>query len=514
MQTTLYRLFASITQQQYCSALRALAPDLQQHDAWLRTSLPVLSPGQLSALYTSFHSATQRGLALSAVQAQALAAEAVTRLRSGKASSCFTLYQASLLSPSFQQASVNLSRMLQLATKQHISAAYLNSKSLRDLHFLLLAYSKSTLTPAIYETKEGANLLSVIETVVLPALRTASSEDIQWLSGILRTLIGFNGSTEVFLRALETVIFEHLDALPASGFRDLLSAYPARVTSDYRYIQAAVLQPYITEVVRRAESLTPAELGSICLNIERCRGFGLYCTAEVLDTVEKLLGNEYWLERNSAEEVELALQRIVHYIGQVSSSNPNTAFTRVTEWLLSHRAQQINPLTHCRLAQSFAQNHFQSTVFWSDFTARLPNYIPQPHLQQCLHNMLVHVKYLQPDLYPAVPGLPTLPVKSRFALRQSSLHHRTMLYLSQRKIPFRSEFVDDFHIDIALVERKIAIELCGISHYVVPAMLLDTRTLVRKLILEKKGWTVLIPPFHLKGADFHRALDDYFRQIL
>jgi len=522
--TLLLRSLTSMTAALYSAALRnpAQLPKLRQHESWLTHSLPTLTDGELDQLYEACAAATSLGHKFTQTEALALAGEAVTRFGRGRASGCFTLCKASELSTSFQQASVSLSAMLQAAALEQLSASFLLTKSLRDAHFCLLAFLKAAPTSTLYPTKAGLELVPLAESVVLKALHTAKAEDTQWLSGILRTLIAFNRSSESLLRAIEQVVFSSLPSLPPSFLLSLLSAYPTRHSPDYRYLHNSVFRPYTNEILRREASLSPSDLGLMCLRLETCRGHGLYCSAELLELLHNLVCNDHWLERNKPEAGELALQRIVHYIGQVGTIGHRETFDRVAGWLEDRRKGRIDPLTHCRLADTFARAQYTHPSFWQHFQECLPSYLPASLLATSLYSALLHLRYLQPTLYSSLTAhhsvqqaLPCLATswKRSASLRQSSLHSRTLLYLTQRNIPFQAEHWDDFHIDIAL-PHKVALELCGISHYVVPAMVLDGRTQARKLVLERKGWKVLIPPFYLKGADFTKALDTYFQEVL
>ena len=510
----------------YTVALRhpAQLAQLHQHTTWLKQTLPLMTDGELGQLYEALRTAIEQGHSFSHEEASALAGEAVSRFVSGKASGCFTLYKASNLTNAFQQASVSFSGILQSAAQKHLTPSFLLSKSLRDAHFCLLAFLKAAPATTIYPTKAGLELIPLVESVVLKALHTAKPENIQWLSGILRTLIAFNRSSEGLLRALEQVVFSSLPSLPPNFLLTLLAAYPNRHSGDYRYIHNSIFHPYTSEILRRGASLSPADLGLVCWRLETCRGHGLYCKPELLDLLHKLVCNDHWLERSKPEQVELSLQRIVEYIGQIGTIGQRDMFDRVVSWLDRRRQKaHFDPLTHCRFAETFAKAQYAESVFWDHFKESAPSYLPQNNLALPLYSTLLHLRYLQPNLYTSVTALhsvqqalPTLAShwQRNPPLRQSSLHRRTALYLTQRNIPFQTEYWDDFHIDIALLPQKVAVELCGISHYVVPAMVLDGRTQARKLILERKGWKVLIPPFYLKGEDFHTALDTYFQQVL
>lgn len=522
--TFLLRSLTSMTVALYSAALRdpAQLPKLRQHESWLTHSLPVLTDGELDQLYEACTAATRLGHNFTQTEAAALAGEAVSRFSRGKASGCFTLCKASELSSAFLQASVSLSALLQSVAQEHLSTSFLLSKSLRDAHFCLLAFLKAAPSTTLYPTKAGLELVPLAESVLIKALHTAKPDDMKWLSGILKTLITFNRSSESLLRAIEQVVFSSLSTLSTSFLLSLLSAYPSRRSPDYRYLHSSVFHPYTSEILRRGASLSPFDLGLMCLRLETCRGHGLYCSTELLELLHKLACNDYWLERNKPEVSELALQRMVYYIGQVGAVGHRETFDRVVAWLEERRKGHIDPLTHCRLADTFARAQYTSSSFWQHFQECLPSYLSENVLATSLYSALLHLRYLQPAVYSSLTAHPSvqqaLPVLAAgwqrcTSLRQSSLHTRALLYLTQRHIPFQSEHWDDFYIDIAL-PQKVALELCGISHYVVPAMVLDGRTQARKLILERKGWKVLIPPFYLKGEDFNKALDTYFQEIL
>ena len=81
-------------------------------------------------------------------------------------------------------------------------------------------------------------------------------------------------------------------------------------------------------------------------------------------------------------------------------------------------------------------------------------------------------------------------------MTKSHLHKITEEFLTEKGVAFESEHFDMYFIDIACPEQKVAIEIAGPNHYVLPAKTLNGSSLLKNRNLKALGWNTCVIPFY------------------
>jgi hypothetical protein len=175
-----------------------------------------------------------------------------------------------------------------------------------------------------------------------------------------------------------------------------------------------------------------------------------------------------------------------------------------------------------RLAAGFAKGQHFNERFWKVFVEEIQTIVKEKELHLYLYAVLLTLKFAAPGLHQACfrctelatayPGITVKWKNERFqdisTSSQSWLHKRLETYFQQRGLAYESEHFDEYYIDLALVKQKVALEICGPYHYVLPGLTLSGKTQAKKYVLEQLGWRVAIVPFFYQGEEqFDRKMD-------
>jgi hypothetical protein len=74
-------------------------------------------------------------------------------------------------------------------------------------------------------------------------------------------------------------------------------------------------------------------------------------------------------------------------------------------------------------------------------------------------------------------------------------------YLTRSGLEFVKGHFDDFYIDFAFPEKKVAVDVCVEQHFVLPALSLAGHKKAKRAILESKGWRYEVLPLLNRPTD-------------
>jgi very-short-patch-repair endonuclease len=147
--------------------------------------------------------------------------------------------------------------------------------------------------------------------------------------------------------------------------------------------------------------------------------------------------------------------------------------------------------------------------FWKIFQSRAKEiYNGKIENYSKLHNALLNLKLNSPEIYNKIIGTFNLNMLEKaenewkkYRKSEVKKDYKTNIQkmaeevLDEIKMEYVAEYYDEYNIDLAIVEKKVAFELCGPSHYIWPSMKLNGKSAQKVNNLQKKGWKVCLIKF-------------------
>jgi very-short-patch-repair endonuclease len=188
-------------------------------------------------------------------------------------------------------------------------------------------------------------------------------------------------------------------------------------------------------------------------------------------------------------------------------------------------AKQVAQLSH-----AVARLHYAREDFWSLVIAHIPTILQDEKQSGYLYSSLLQLRFAQPSLHSRLMSLPDMQAcypsisagwkqqraKDLTLSKESFQTKQVEAFLTAHNIKYQAEYFDEYYIDVAVPELKLALEVCGTMHYIMPMKVLNGKTLAKKYVLEQLGWQVIIIPFFHQGGEgrFEQVLNDTLGPIL
>ena len=509
----------------------ASLPQAQSPDqlSWLSTNLPYFSTAQFIALLRSHSPHT-----LSPALAPLLQFETFSRLQAAKFRNWTLLFHLSRLSERYEELGISLVPAFQALTKEHLSKQFLKSMSLTQAQQILSAHLHLLYPAKIkdlsFPTPSGQDLFDLASEVLAPAMSSASDASLPEWYNILRVYILGDKGSEDFRRGLESLVFERLAALPLHTLVDLPFLYKDRMCFDYHYIMTKVTGPYVQEVVRRFHLLDARQVGLVSYRLWWSLGkYGVYYSAEFTDKLVQRVSDQAWLALTAPRNQVYFASNVLIYLCNVGLPFGPVLLDRLLDLLLQHRtyldAKQVAQLCH-----AVARLHCVREDFWALVTSHIPAIVQDERHSGYLYSALLQLRFAQPALHSRLMALPEMQAsfptlttvwkqqrtKDLTLAKESFQTKQVEAFLSARQVKYQMEYFDEYYIDVAVPELKLALEICGTMHYIMPMKVLNGKTQAKKYVLEQLGWQVVIIPFFHQGVEgrFEQVLDDTLGPIL
>ena len=366
---------------------------------------------------------------------------------------------------------------------------------------LLETITKLTLTNQDFyvEYTDHKTILSAIEHAI--TLRIAKKDyDINTLFTILKSSVSLDRGDEDFFRLLEGLVFPNTSLLTNKNLITVPSWYDKRILHDYSYILNNIYKPVYHEFYARFEKMDPESVCNFLQNYwHRSSYYGMYCDDSL---EEKLTSYLQILPQNSAvsdvDKIKLASHILAYLVhARRTSVEVTDAVYRIAKPVM----HSSNDLILANLAMNIAKCPEATSEFWIDMKEVAPKLYSNPLLhgvmystQLCLKLQSPHnFEYIKEEISPFMAIATENWVKRRAldlkGSKSASLTHRAIQKrLTELGYEFKSEFFDEYHIDLAIPSQKICIEVLGPGHYLYPSKLMNGRTQMKKRNLEKKGW--------------------------
>lgn len=501
----------------------ASQPQAQSPDqlSWLSANLPHFSTAQFIALLRS-HSPRS----LSPALAPLLQFETFSRFQAAKFRNWALLFHLSRLSERYEELGISLVPAFQTLTKEHLSKEFLNSMNLTQAQQILSAHLQ-LLYPAriknlFFPTPSGQDLFDLVSEVLSPAMSSASDTSIPEWYNILRVYILGDKGSEDFRRGLESLVFERLATLPLHTLVDLPFIYRDRMCFDYHYIMTKITGPYVQEVVRRFHLLDARQVGLISYRLWWSLGkYGVYYSSEFTDKLVQRVDDRDWLALTAPWSQVYFASNVLTYLCNVGLPLGPALLDRLLDLLLQHKTH-LDAKQVAQLAHIVARLHYAREDFWSLVTDHLPAIVQDERQSGYLYSALLQLRFAQPTLHSRLMSLPEMQASfPQFAAvwkqqraqdltlaKESFQAKKVEAFLTARQIKYQTEYFDEYYIDVAVPELRLALEICGTMHYIMPMKVLNGKTQAKKYVLEQLGWQVVIIPF------FHQGVEGRFEQVL
>lgn len=496
---------------------------------WLSANLQHFSTPQFISLLRSHSPRT-----LSPSLAPLLQFEAFSRLQTARFRNWTMLFHLSRLSGRYEELGISLVPAFQALAKEHLSKDLLRSLSLTQaqqvlsthLQLLYPAKIKNTFFPIT----SGQDIFDVVSEILIPAIPSATDVFIPEWYNILRVYILGDKGSEDFRRSLESLVFQRLAALPLHTLVDLPFIYKDRMSFDYNYIMSKITEPYVQEVVRRFSLLDARQVGLICYRLWWSLGkYGVYYSAELTDKLVQRANDKTWLAHTAPRDQVYFASNVLIYLCNVGLPLGPAFTDRLLDLLLENRkyldAKQVAQLSH-----AVARLHYAREDFWSLVTAHIPTILQDEKQSGYLYSSLLQLRFAQPSLHSRLMSVPDMQTcypsisagwkqqraKDLTLSKESFQTKQVEAFLTARNIKYQAEYFDEYYIDVAIPELKLALEVCGTMHYIMPMKVLNGKTLAKKYVLEQLGWQVIIIPFFHQGGEgrFEQVLNDTLGPIL
>ena len=492
------------------------------HESWLSNNLHSFTTPEFLSLLRS-----QAIRSLTPSLAPLLQSEAFYRVESTQFRNWAALFHLSKHNPNFEQLGMSLVPAFQMLSREKITKALLGKLSLTQVQLMLnayvqLLYHSDKPKDLLFPTASGEDVFDLAAEVLSSALRVVEPADIpQWYS-ILRVYVLCDKGSEDFRRSLEQLVFSHLDQLPLHTIVDLPFIYRDRVTFDYHYIMTTVTGPYVQEVTRRLADFEARQIGLICYRLWWSLGkYGVYYSAEFVAQLADKIHDSVWISEFLPKDQVYLAHNFLVYLCNVGLPLSASLQDSLLGLILKHKAQ-LSSREVAQIAHVVARLHCDREDFWELVASHISAIVRDPGLNGYMYSTLLQLRFALPELHSTLQALPD--VSAQFSSMQEhwkqqrtqdltlskESHQKTQVesFLKSRKITYELEYFDEFYIDVAVPALKLALEICGTMHYVMPMKVLNGKTLAKKYVLERLGWQVVIIPF------FHQGVEGRFEQVL
>jgi hypothetical protein len=418
------------------------------------------------------------------------------------------------LAKEFQELGVDMERNILTFFKGHISKSDLDNMSPKALSMIGNGISQIF---TVFEVKpriplsDRTEFFDVWSKIILDRINQ-NIMDIDEITTSLRPFVILDKGEEDFLTKLEEIVFPQLTSLPFSTFNSLFVVYHKRIKFDHQYMINYILGAMTKDVVRRNQSIPIEYFPGILVRLGVCsRDYGIYCDKETLDFLTDKIYDP-WVNKTTPQFKCKYYTTLLAFLTQAAYELDIRTFKDIDNLYTQYmRYDDIEGTAN--YAMHAIRKQLLDSKFWDVYAERWGE-IRQNDFNFTKNYMtLTGIKLLNPELYARLEEEYEIE-KDRLRLQEMyGKHHTSGVFkqaffqnkiediFSSKGIHYESEYFDELFIDIALPEQKLAFELNGPLHYVLPGSYLNGKTEFRALLLRKLGWRVVHVPFRSVKLD-------------
>ena len=405
----------------------------------------------------------------------------------------------------------NMKEFLAEVSAKHSTKEALQKLSYDEIHYLLSSYLRALYPHDKKEpvpTPEEKDLFDLAAEVIEEKLETETPKIVDAYN-LARIYVMMDKHTEDFRRKLENILFNNLKELPADKFLNLPYCYRDRIVHDHQYMIKFIWKSIYDSFLERIDSL---ELKSISIGLFRLwwspGRYGHYFDNKIIPRLFSLLDRIEEIADDPLNKIDCCLN-ILSYLTQSGYFDNPGLLKKVTKTLFKYQSYiTISQVLH--ISGFLAKHNNVPEDFWKLLSQHLPKILQDRRNHSLAYSVVLNLRLQQPQIYqkyaqqriePYIQQLKKAWKNDRDKdLKQSKTSHMHALVeeiLQKEGLEYEKEYFEEFYLDIAIPQHKVAIEIVGPSHYVYPGLSLNGRTLNKQRNLEKLGWKVVYISFYM-----------------
>lgn len=318
----------------------------------------------------------------------------------------------------------------------------------------------------------------------------------------LRPFIILDRGDENFLIRMEEIVFSQLSSLPFPTFNSLFVVYHKRIKFDYQYMINFIWCNLIKDIVRRDRSIPIEHFPGILVRLfVGSKDYGFYCDKETLDF---LIAKIYdpWVNNTTPQFKCKYYTTLLALLTHAAYGLDIRTFEHIDSLYTQYmRYDDIEGTANYALHA--IRKQLVDSNFWDLYVERLGDILKDDFDHTKHYMTLTGIKLLNPELYVRLEEEYDIE-KERLRLQEMyKQHHQSGIFkqaffqnriediFQQKGLSFEAEHFDELFIDVAIPDQKLAFELNGPLHYVLPGSYLNGKSEFRALLLRKLGWRVI-----------------------
>lgn len=424
------------------------------------------------------------------------------------------------LAKDFYDLGINLESHIYNLFKSNISSRDLQRLNNKTLSFLGNGISQvfcvNSSKPNI-QLSDGKEFFDVWADILLEKsqLNLLSIEE---AASSLRPFVVLDRGNEELLNKLEAVVFSDLKHLSFQTFNSLFYVYHKRIKFDHSYMINYIWGNLTKEVVRRNYSIPVEYFSGILVRLlAGSKDYGIYCDKE---TSKFLVDKIYdpWIQNASPKLKCKYYTTLLAYLTHAAYDLELTYFKDIDNYYTQYmRSDDSEGITNYALHA--IRRQLLDSSFWDLFVERWGEIRKDETEILKFYILLTSLKLTSPEVYGRLEEEYNVEEdRIRYAEEYKKNHTQSNFksayfqnkveeILKQNNIEFETEYFDEFYIDIALPQQKLAFELNGPLHYVLPSSNLNGKSEFRCILLRKLGWRVVNISFRtVKHERFDNSL--------
>ena len=372
----------------------------------------------------------------------------------------------------------------------------IKNASINDLLNISEVLSKVGMQNKFFDINiEKESIFSIIEKRLEPEIGVT---DIKVLFKFLKCFVINDRGNEDFIRKLENRVFRNVNKLEDKTLSDIAYFYHKRILYPSSYLQENVYKPTYNEFVKRFEEINPLSKTLFLINYWKNSNVnGMYCDEILGDKIKKMLKDredEKVKNKEKQQHMQTICLSYLAHARQVDSEFIQNYFENI-------QRNNFNENFFIKSAIYLARYQETPAGFWQAFYKYLPKLKSDPNNFILLYAIHLNLKLkdqanfdlvknrLDDDFIKVAKKHWDNARRNEIGVGYDSHDHRKMRkYLEMRGVKFESEFYDEYFIDLAIPEMKIAIEIGGPGHYLYPQNILNGKSENRRKTIEKLGW--------------------------
>lgn len=395
----------------------------------------------------------------------------------------------------------------------NLTPSYLSSLSLSDLSYIHALYTpnkqKQTfllhLSPSPQMFSDFS--CSFISSSLTKLSQFNTSHAIDWYF-ILKYHLLCNSSSETTIKNIEKILIPIINGLSENSLINLMFTYQHRKTQDIDYLMNTFWKSVYECLLYNFDKYNIKYLELILKNYAvSSQMYGNYCDERIIEKVTNILKNYPHPELSNMTSKVQFLTNVFIFAYNLQFLDKNI-FEMIHKGLLPQFSNmKIDDLI--TVSVYYSRLNESPIKFWKKFQSRVKE-ISNGKIENYskLYNALLNLKLNSPEVYNRIIGTfdPKMLEKAesewkKYRKSEVKKDYKTNIQkvaeevLDEVKMVYEAEYYDEYNIDLAIVEKRIAFELCGPSHYIWPSMKLNGKSAQKINNLQKKGWKVCLIKF-------------------